>query len=94
MEGVHFDLIYVPLKHLGYKAAVVNFSDIYAMNGTPKQITVSLALSKRFSVEDMEELYAGIRLACEEYDVDIIGGDTSSSLTGLAISITCIGEAD
>ena len=85
---MHFDLIYVPLKHLGYKAAVVNFSDIYAMNGTPKQITVSLALSKRFSVEDMEELYAGIRLACEEYDVDIIGGDTSSSLTGLAISIT------
>lgn len=94
MEGVHFDLVYVPLKHLGYKAAVVNFSDIYAMNGTPKQITVSLALSKRFSVEDMEELYAGIRLACEEYNVDIIGGDTSSSLTGLAISITCIGEAD
>ena len=94
MEGVHFDLIYVPLKHLGYKAAVVNFSDIYAMNGTPKQITVSLALSKRFSVEDMEELYAGIRLACEEYNVDIIGGDTSSSLTGLAISITCIGEVD
>ena len=94
MEGVHFDLVYVPLKHLGYKAAVVNFSDIYAMNGTPKQITVSLALSKRFSVENMEELYAGIRLACEEYDVDIVGGDTSSSLTGLAISITCIGEAD
>ena len=94
MEGVHFDLVYVPLKHLGYKAAVVNFSDIYAMNGTPKQITVSLALSKRFSVEDMEELYAGIRLACEEYDVDIVGGDTSSSLTGLTISITCIGEAD
>ena len=94
MEGVHFDLVYVPLKHLGYKAAVVNFSDIYAMNGTPKQITVSLALSKRFSVEDIEELYAGIRLACEEYNVDIVGGDTSSSLTGLTISITCIGEAD
>ncbi|WP_291529107.1 thiamine-phosphate kinase [Bacteroides sp. UBA939] len=94
MEGVHFDLTYVPLKHLGYKAAVVNFSDIYAMNGAPKQITVSLALSKRFSVEDIEELYAGIRLACEEYDVDIIGGDTSSSLTGLTISITCIGEAN
>lgn len=94
MEGVHFDLIYVPLKHLGYKSAVVNFSDIYAMNGTPKQITVSLALSKRFYVEDMEELYAGIRLACEEYNVDIVGGDTSSSLTGLAISITCIGEGD
>lgn len=94
MEGVHFDLIYVPLKHLGYKSAVVNFSDIYAMNGTPKQITVSLALSKRFCVEDMEEIYAGIRLACEEYNVDIVGGDTSPSLTGLAISITCIGEGD
>ncbi len=94
MEGVHFDLTYVPLKHLGYKAAVVNFSDIYAMNGAPRQITVSLALSKRFSVEDMEALYAGIRLACEQYHVDIVGGDTTSSLTGLAISITCIGEAD
>ena len=79
MEGVHFDLVYVPLKHLGYKSAVVNFSDIYAMNGTPKQITVSLGISKRFSIEDMEELYAGIRLACEEYDVDIVGGDTSAS---------------
>ncbi|MDR0962932.1 MAG: thiamine-phosphate kinase, partial [Mediterranea sp.] len=94
MEGVHFDLVYFPLKHLGYKAAVVNFSDIYAMNGTPRQITVSLALSARFSVEDMDEFYAGIRLACEHYNVDIVGGDTSSSLTGLAISITCIGEAD
>lgn len=94
MEGVHFDLTYVPLKHLGYKAAIVNFSDIYAMNGTPRQITVSLAISKRFSIEDMEELYAGIRLACEQYHVDIVGGDTTSSLTGLAISITCIGEAD
>ena len=94
LEGVHFDLIYVPLKHLGYKSAVVNFSDIYAMNGTPKQITVSLGLSKRFSVEDIEELYAGIRLACEEYGVDIVGGDTSSSYTGLTISITCIGEAE
>lgn len=94
MEGVHFDLTYVPLKHLGYKSAVVNFSDIYAMNGTPRQITVSLALSKRFCVEDMEALYAGIRLACEEYGVDIVGGDTTSSLTGLAISITCIGEAE
>ncbi len=94
MEGVHFDLMYVPLKHLGYKAAVVNFSDIYAMNGTPRQITVSIALSKRFSVEDMEQLYAGIRLACETYQVDIVGGDTSSSLTGLAISITCIGEVE
>lgn len=94
LEGVHFDLTYVPLKHLGYKSAVVNFSDIYAMNGTPRQITVSLGLSKRFSVEDMEELYAGIRLACEEYGVDIVGGDTSSSYTGLTISITCIGEAE
>lgn len=94
MEGVHFDLTYVPLKHLGYKAATVNFSDIYAMNGTPKQITVSIALSKRFSVEDLEDFYAGIRLACKHYNVDIIGGDTSSSLTGLAISITCIGEGE
>lgn len=94
LEGVHFDLTYVPLKHLGYKSAVVNFSDIYAMNGTPRQITVSLGLSKRFSVEDMEELYAGIRLACEEYGVDIVGGDTSSSYTGLTISITCIGEGE
>ena len=94
MEGVHFDLTYVPLKHLGYKSAVVNFSDIYAMNGTPKQITVSLGISKRFSIEDMEELYAGIRLACEEYDVDIVGGDTSASYTGLTISITCIGEGE
>ena len=94
MEGVHFDLVYVPLKHLGYKSAVVNFSDIYAMNGTPKQITVSLGISKRFSIEDMEELYAGIRLACEEYDVDIVGGDTSASYTGLTISITCIGAGE
>ena len=94
MEGVHFDLTYVPLRHLGYKAAIVNFSDIYAMNGAPKQITVSLALSKRFSVEDIEELYAGIKLACQQYGVDIVGGDTTSSLTGLAISITCIGEAE
>lgn len=94
LEGVHFDLTYVPLKHLGYKSAVVNFSDIYAMNGTPRQITVSLGLSKRFSVEDMEALYAGIRLACEEYNVDIVGGDTTSSLTGLTISITCIGDVE
>ncbi len=94
LEGIHFDLTYVPLKHLGYKAAVVNFSDIYAMNGIPRQITVSLGLSKRFSVEDMEELYAGIRLACETYGVDIVGGDTSSSYTGLTISITCIGEGE
>jgi thiamine-monophosphate kinase len=94
MEGVHFDLTYVPLKHLGYKSAIVNFSDIYAMNGTPRQITVSLAVSKRFSVEDMEQLYSGIRLACQQYGVDIVGGDTTSSLTGLAISITCIGDAE
>ena len=94
MEGVHFDLTYTPLKHLGYKSAVVNFSDIYAMNGTPKQITVSLAISKKFSLEDIEELYAGIRLACLDYNVDIVGGDTCASKTGLAISITCIGEAE
>lgn len=94
LEGVHFDLVYVPLKHLGYKAAVVNFSDIYAMNGEPKQITVSLGVSKRFSVEEMEQLYAGIRMACEEYEVDIVGGDTTSSYTGLTISITCIGEVE
>lgn len=94
MEGVHFDLTYVPLKHLGYKAAIVNISDIYAMNGTPKQMTVSVALSKRFSIEDMEDFYAGIKLACALHNVDIVGGDTTSSLTGLAISITCIGEAD
>ncbi|WP_321424708.1 thiamine-phosphate kinase [uncultured Bacteroides sp.] len=94
MEGVHFDLTYVPLKHLGYKAAIVNISDIYAMNGSPKQMIISVALSKRFSIEDMEDFYAGLRIACEEHNVDIVGGDTSSSLTGLAISITCIGEAD
>lgn len=94
LEGVHFDLTYVPLKHLGYKSAVVNFSDIYAMNGQPKQITVSIGLSKRFSVEDLDEFYSGILLACEVYGVDLVGGDTSSSRTGLTISITCIGEAD
>ncbi len=94
LEGVHFDLTYVPLAHLGYKAAIVNFSDIYAMNGTPKQITVSLGVSKRFSVEGMEQLYAGIRMACANYNVDIVGGDTTSSMTGLTISITCIGDAD
>ncbi|MDR1724677.1 MAG: thiamine-phosphate kinase [Tannerella sp.] len=92
LEGVHFDLTYVPLKHLGYKSAVVNFSDIYAMNGQPKQITVSLGLSKRFCIEDIDEFYAGLRLACDIYGVDIVGGDTSSSMTGLTISITCIGE--
>lgn len=94
MEGVHFDLTYVPLKHLGYKSAMVNLSDIYAMNGTPRQMVVSIALSKRFCIEDMEAFYDGLRLACESHGVDIVGGDTTSSLTGLAISITCIGEAD
>ena len=93
LEGVHFNLEYVPLKHLGYKAAVVNFSDIYAMNATPTQITVSLGISKRFKVEDLEELYSGIRLACERYGVDMVGGDTSASMTGLTISITCLGTA-
>jgi len=93
MEGVHFNLTYVPLHYLGYKAVVVNLSDIYAMNGTPRQITVSLAISKRFSVEAIEELYGGMRQACQQYGVDIVGGDTTSSLTGLAISITAIGEA-
>lgn len=94
VEGVHFDLTYVPLKHLGYKSAAVNFSDIYAMNGCPKQITVSLAISKRFTVEHIEELYVGIKLACDIYGVDLIGGDTTTSRSGLIISITCIGEAD
>lgn len=94
LEGIHFDLVYTPLKHLGYKAAVVNFSDVYAMNGTPKQMTVSLGISKRFCVEDLEQLYTGIELACRKYGVDLIGGDTSASLTGLTISVTCIGEAE
>ena len=93
MEGVHFDLTYIDLQHLGYKSAMVNISDIFAMNGTPRQLTVSLALSKRFKVEDMEEFYSGLRLACDKWGVDIVGGDTTSSYTGLAISITCIGEA-
>lgn len=94
LEGIHFDLTYTPLRHLGYKAAVVNFSDVYAMNGQPKQITVSLGISKRFTVEHIAELYAGIRLACEQYGVDLVGGDTSASVTGLIISITCIGEVE
>ena len=93
MEGVHFDLTYIDLQHLGYKSAMVNISDIFAMNGTPRQLTVSIALSKRFKVEDMEEFYSGLRLACDKWGVDIVGGDTTSSYTGLAISITCIGEA-
>lgn len=93
VEGVHFDLTYVPLKHLGYKAAVVNFSDLYAMNATPRQITVGLAISSRFTVEHIEELYSGIRLACELYGVDLVGGDTTASRSGLVISVTCIGDA-
>ena len=94
MEGVHFDLTYIDLQHLGWKSAMVNISDIFAMNGTPRQMTVSLALSKRFSVEDLEMFYSGLRMACDKWGVDIVGGDTTSSYTGLAISITCIGEAD
>ena len=93
MEGVHFDLTYIDLQHLGWKSAMVNISDIFAMNGTPRQMTVSLALSKRFSVEDVEQFYSGLRMACDKWGVDIVGGDTTSSYTGLAISITCIGEA-
>ena len=93
MEGIHFDLTYISLQHLGYKAAMVNISDIFAMNGTPRQLVVSIALSKRFTVEDLEDFYKGLRAACEKWNVDIVGGDTTSSYTGLAISITCIGEA-
>lgn len=91
MEGVHFDLTYFPLRHLGYKVVVAGISDIYAMNGTPRQITVSIALSRKFCIEDIEELYSGIKLACERYGVDLVGGDTTSSLTGLAIGVTAIG---
>ncbi len=94
LEGIHFDLTYVPLKHLGYKAVVVNLSDVYAMNGTPRQITVSLGISKRFTLEHINELYSGIYAACEHYGVDLVGGDTSASVTGLIISITCIGDAE
>jgi len=93
-EGIHFNLMYVPLKHLGYKAVVVNLSDVFAMNAIPRQITVSIAISSKFSLEAVEELYSGIHLACEKYGVDLIGGDTTSSLTGLTISITAIGEAN
>ena len=93
LEGIHFDLTYCPMRHLGYKACVVNFSDIYAMMGIPRQLTVSLGISKRFKVEDLEEFYAGVRLACDIYGVDLVGGDTSASMTGLTISITCIGVA-
>ncbi len=94
LQGIHFDLTYTPLMHLGYKAAVVNFSDIYAMNGKPTQILVNLGISSKFSVEMVDELYAGIRLACESYNVDIVGGDISASLTGLTINITCMGEVE
>lgn len=93
MEGVHFDLTYIDMVHLGYKSAMVNISDIFAMNGTPRQMVVSIALSKKFKVEDIDEFYKGLRMACDKWGVDIVGGDTTSSLTGLAISITCIGEA-
>ncbi len=93
MEGIHFDLTYVPLKHLGYKSAVVNFSDIYAMNGTPRQIVVSLGISRRFTVEHIQQLYEGLRLACDIYGVDLVGGDTTSSRQGLVISVTVIGDA-
>lgn len=93
LEGIHFDLTYTPLKHLGYKAVAVNLSDVYAMNGTPRQITVSLGISKRFTVEHINELYSGIYAACEKYGVDLVGGDTSASVTGLLISITCLGDA-
>lgn len=94
VEGIHFDLMYTPLKHLGYKSVVVNLSDIYAMNATPKQITVSIATSNRFSVEALDELYEGIRAACEHYNVDLIGGDTSASNKGLIISVTAIGQGE
>lgn len=94
MEGIHFDLTYIDMRHLGYKAAMVNISDIFAMNGTPRQLVVSIALSKRFTVEDLDDFYDGLRAACDKWNVDIVGGDTTSSFTGLAISITCIGEAN
>ncbi|MDE7081439.1 MAG: thiamine-phosphate kinase [Muribaculaceae bacterium] len=94
LEGIHFDVRYVPLMHLGYKAAVVNFSDIYAMNGTPRQITVSIGVSSRFTVENIDAVYAGIKLACEAYGVDLVGGDTSASVTGLVISVTCLGDVE
>ncbi len=93
-EGIHFNLMYVPLKHLGYKSVIANLSDIYAMNAHPKQITVSIALSSKFSLEAIEELYSGIHLACKNYGIDLVGGDTTTSLTGLTISITVLGEAE
>jgi len=94
LEGIHFDLTYTPMRHLGYKAAIVNFSDIYAMNGRPKQLIVSIGISKRFSVEDLDDFYEGLQTACEKHGVDLVGGDTSASLTGLMISITCMGEVE
>ena len=94
LEGIHFDLTYTPLKHLGYKAAIGSFSDIYAMGGHPQQLTASIGVSARFALEDLEELYAGLRLACDRYGVDLVGGDTSASLTGLCISITCLGMVE
>ena len=94
LEGIHFDLTYTPLRHLGYKAAVVNFSDICAMNGLPKQLIVSIGVSRKFSVEHLEEFYEGLKAACDVYGVDLVGGDTSASLTGFLISITCIGEVE
>jgi len=93
LEGVHFDLVYTPLKHLGYKAVVVNLSDVYAMNAAPRQITVSVGISGKFSVEALEEFYAGVKLACERFKVDLVGGDTSASVTGLVITVTAIGTA-
>jgi thiamine-monophosphate kinase len=92
LEGIHFDLMYTPLKHLGYKSVVVNLSDIYAMNATPTHITISIAFSNRFSVESLDEFYEGVYAACEKYGVDLVGGDTSSSLKGFVISVTAIGE--
>ena len=94
LEGVHFDMVYTPLKHLGYKSAVVNFSDIVAMNGIPKQLIIGISISNRFSIEALDEFYSGLLLACEKYNVDLVGGDTTSSPSGLFISITVIGEVD
>ena len=94
VENIHFNLMYVPLKHLGYKSVIVNLSDIFAMNAKPEQITVSLSVSNRFSLEAVDELYSGIKLACEKYKVDLIGGDTTSSEKGLIISITAIGTSE
>jgi thiamine-monophosphate kinase len=94
VEGIHFNLVYTPLKHLGYKSVIVNLSDVYAMNGHPRQVLISLALSSKFSVEAVEQLYEGIRMACEKYGVDLVGGDTTTSLTGLTISVVALGEVE